>query len=91
MILLLYASRLQWVSAYLVEALLGNVTFSFLFRRPLLAVLQTIFSSAGDDRSKLRPLPRAAAGELTLAALLLPLAQSDLRAPALPGVWSVDA
>ena len=91
MILLLYASRLQWVSAYLVESLLGNVTFSFLFRRPLLAVLQTIFSSAEDDRSKLRPLSRAAAGELTLAALLLPLAQSDLRAPALPGVWSVDA
>ena len=91
MILLLYASSLQWVSAYLVEALLGNVTFSFLFRRPLLAVLQTIFSNAEADRSRLRPLSRAAAGELTLAALLLPLAQSDLRAPALPGVWSVDA
>ena len=57
----------------------------------MLAVLQTIFSNTGADRSRLRPLPRAAAGELTLAALLLPLAQSDLRAPALPGVWSVDA
>ena len=31
MILLLYASRLQWVSAYLVESLVGNVTFSLLF------------------------------------------------------------
>ena len=57
----------------------------------MLAVLQTIFSNAEADRSRLRPLSRAAAGELTLAALLLPLAQSDLRAPALPGVWSVDA
>ena len=36
-------------------------------------------------------MSRVAAGELTLAALLLPLAQSDFRAPALPGVWSVDA
>ena len=75
MILFILSSRLHWVSIYLIEALLGNVTFSFLFRRPLLAVLQRIFSlSAGaESRSKLQSLSREAAGELVLAALLLPV------------------
>ena len=40
MILLPQAARLRGTTSFLLEALLGNITHTFLFNRPLLAVLQ---------------------------------------------------
>ena len=63
----------------------------FLFRRPLLSILQGIYALASLKRGELLPFPRAEAGELLLAALLLPFAEGDLRAPVRPTVWATDA
>lgn len=67
------------------------MTACFLFRRPLLAVLERSYVEAMPHSHAVVRLAPALRQELQLAALLLLVAESDLRAPAVPAVWSLDA
>ena len=90
-VLLLRTARLTHVTPHLMEMLLGCVTFCFLFRRPLFAVLQDSYALACKHGHKVILLPRRVAEELVLAAVLLLCACADLRAPYAEAVWALDA
>ena len=66
------------------------------FRRPLMSVLQHCFHlvdtmSFNRDRPQVIPLPRNVANELTILAVLMPLAMTDLSAPFSEQVYCTDA
>eukprot|EP00969_Alexandrium_andersonii_P195653 8643306-Alexandrium_andersonii.AAC.1 len=63
-----------------------------MFRRPLMVVLHHVPKGLlrGTGQAAV-PLTQRAAGELAVAAVLVPLAETNLRAEVYPGLWAVDA
>ena len=92
----LESARLTHTSDALHLCLLGGWTSTLLFRRPLMSILATAHSvvnaSQVDSRKPvLCSLPRPAAQELALLAVLSPLTQRDLAAPMDPTLYASDA
>ena len=92
----LQIAALRFTTDVLHVCLLGGWVSCLTFRRPLMAVLCEAFklvdsSTVDSSKPKIMPLPRSVANELTLLALLCPLAVSDLCAEAHPEVFSTDA
>ena len=87
---------LAYTTDVLHVCLLGGWVSLLTYRRPLMSILSASFklvdSSLIDPGSpKIVALPRIVANELTLVALLVCLAVSDLRAPASLKLFSTDA
>ena len=92
----LQVAALRFTTDVLHVCLIGGWVSCLTFRRPLMAVLNESFklvdsSSVDSSKPRIVPLPRSVANELTLLALLCPLAVSDLCAKAHPEVFSTDA
>ena len=92
----LESARLSHTSDALHLCLLGGWTSTLLFRCPLMSILasaHSVVSTAHVDSRKpvLGPLPWPAAQELSLLAVLSPLAQCDLAAPMDPVLYASDA
>ena len=87
---------LKFTTDVLHACLIGVWVSCLTYRRPLMSVLQESFklvdSNAIDaSKPKLVPLPRSVANELTILALLVPFAVSDLCAQAHHEVFATDA
>ena len=97
---------LSWVLSQVIQlshttdslhvCLLGGVVSSLLFRRPLMSLLGKAFSLVNssevcETRPKLVSLPRTVCDELALAAILLPLATTDLSAVFHPEIFATDS
>ena len=94
--ILFQVCRLSHTTDSLHVCLMGGVVSAFLFRRSVMSLLSKAFSlvCAADVcelKPRLVPLTRAVADELVLAAVLLPLALSDLSADFLPEVFATDS
>ncbi len=87
----LEAARLPIISGNLAATLAGCWGSMFSFRRPLMVVLNEIYSLAVEPFSDIRTLPRTAADELVLAAVLAPLAVTGVTAPVLTELAALDA
>lgn len=87
---------LKFTTDVLHACLIGVWVSCLTYRRPLMSVLEESFklvdSNAIDaSKPKLVPLPRSVANELTILALLVPFAVSDLCAQAHHEVFATDA
>ena len=94
--ILLQVAQLSHTTDSLHVCLMGGVVSAFLFRRPLMSLLSKAFSlvTAADVcelKPKLVQLPRTICDELVLAAVLLPLALSDLSAEFIPEIFATDS
>ena len=92
----LEAARLSHTTDALHLCLLGGWTSVLMFRRPLMSILasahKVVNASQVDSRKPvLCALPRPAAQELALLAVLSPLAQSDLASSIDPVLYASDA
>ena len=92
----LQVCALAFTTDVLHVCLLGGWVSLLTYRRPLMSILSASFrlvdsSTIHPSRPKLVALPRAVANELTLVALLVCLAVSDLCAPACDKVFATDA
>eukprot|EP00971_Amphidinium_carterae_P042534 836260-Amphidinium_carterae.1 len=74
----------------LLRTLLGRLVHCLEFRRPLLLNLELSFAFVL-QHSYAQPLPLRVADEHLLSAMLLPLAQADLRTTFRPQVTASDA
>eukprot|EP00971_Amphidinium_carterae_P280836 5575480-Amphidinium_carterae.1 len=74
----------------LLRTLLGKLVHCLEFRRPLLSNLELSFAFVL-QHNHAQPLPLRVADELLLSAMLLPLAQADLRTSFRPQVTASDA
>ncbi|CAE7291740.1 unnamed protein product, partial [Symbiodinium sp. CCMP2456] len=88
--------RLGATTDHLHLSLLGALTSSFLFRRPLMSLLGQSFgfvdaASISPAASKVLPLPRKVADEITLASILSLLCVSDIAAPWSSQVFATDS
>ena len=92
----LQVSALRFTTDVLHVCLLGGWVSCLTYRRPLMSVLQESFKLVDSNdvdaaHPKLIPLPRSVANELTLLAVLIPMAVSDLCAKACDSVFATDA
>ena len=87
----LESARLSHTSDALHLCLLGGWTSTLLFRRPLMSVLSSTHGIVNSRKPVLYPLPRHAAQELALLAVLSPLAQCDLAALVDSALYASDA
>jgi hypothetical protein len=79
------------ISASLGAVLGGSWISVFMYRRPLMVVLDHLLQYGTMDLSSTFTLPRRTANELVLAAVLAPVAVTDLRVPIAPKIWALDA
>ena len=97
---------LSWISAMaarypcttdaLHSSLMGALISAFCFRRCSMSILVELFKviPPGDlntEKPKLHPLTRSAAEELILAAVLLPIVATDVKAPFSEWIFASDA
>ncbi|CAJ1398946.1 unnamed protein product [Effrenium voratum] len=92
----LEVARLPATTDSLHQCLLGGWTSALLFRRPLMSILGTAFGLcptgvSNQNEAKVVALPRPVAQELTLLAVLAPLAVSDLSATFGSTIYATDA
>ena len=92
----LCACRLPYITDVLLVCLLGGWTSILGFRRPLLSILNASYrlvkaSEVDADHPKLVPLTREVCCELTLVAILAPIAVTDLGAGMVDKVYATDA
>lgn len=80
-----------YATAHLIDVLLGLLTSCFLYRRPMLAILEEACVDARPQDQSVFRLRPAVTEELQLAAACLLAAGTDMRAPVLPALWSLDA
>ena len=87
-------ARFPWLSRLLLVSLTGSLGSVFEDRRPLYVLFSRVYAQgtgAGLDLAEIFKLPRDAADELVLAAVLAPTAESDLTVPAAPRLYATDA
>ena len=86
--------QIGWASCRLLQQLLGLFAAVFVFKREMFSVFHHIFKFV-DGLSETpwtwTRLPAFILDELRAAMLLLPLAESDLRAPLSTNLWATDA
>ena len=90
------AARLPVTSDALHSSLVGGLVSVFCFRKCCMSILQEVFKVIPADEldtehPRSRALPRQAAEELILSAVLTPLAISDVKAPFHKWVYASDA
>ena len=90
------ASRYPCTTDALHSSLLGGLVSAFCFRKCGMAVFNELFkiippAELDPERPVLRPLPRAAAEELILSAVLLPITSTDVKAPLASWIFASDA
>ena len=90
------SSAWPFTSDSLHPSLVGSLVSSFMFRRPMMAILNEVFHVVPADGLDceapiLRKLGRGAAQELAIAAALLPVTASNLAAPMSPRIYATDA
>ena len=79
------------IPAQLGATLASSWTAVLAFQRPLMVLLDDLFSYAALPPMEMTALPRRAASELVLCAVLAPLAETDLSAPFDKRVFAMDA
>lgn len=88
--LLLLATR-PAITGIQLERVLGHATFVLLARRDLLAIFSSVYAFTRRHYRDRRKLWRSAASECRVAAALVLLADTDMRAPWHPDVFMTDA
>ena len=94
--LLMQSAKLGYTTEALHASLVGSLVSAFCFRRVAMAILDEVFKTLlkgpqDPDNPSLHCLPRRHAGELVLAAALLPVASSNLLAQVSQTVYASDA
>ena len=87
-------ARLPVISAAVAARLAGNWTSIFMFRRCLTSILDKIYAyglEASGEETEVYEQPRKLADELVLAAVLAPLAATDITTKVLPKIYASDA
>lgn len=79
------------VQPRLLAKIVGHLHWAFLPRRPLLSVFQRLYRSVRNLKQPARPLSSAERLELSRAAALLPLAQTNINLPFSTRVIATDA
>jgi hypothetical protein len=90
-LLTMKAAALPESTVEFVEVITGVWTSCLLARRPLMVVLHHLYAVKNEDRRCAVNLPRRAASELALLAVLAPVIASDLRAPYDLNIYATDA
>ena len=90
-LLSLFAARLPLSTTEFMEVMNGTWTSCALSRRPLLTLMDRVYKVVGMDRKGAVALPRTAAQEYVLLALVAPLIAVDLRAPYSEDLYATDA
>ena len=92
----LQVSKLTYTSDALHSSLVGGLVSSFLYRRPLIGLLNSAFHlfdvrELQPEKPKLVPLTREVANELVMSAVLLPLAMVEMNAGFHEEIFATDA
>ena len=90
------SARLPVTSDALHSSLIGGLVSIFCYRRCSMSILQEVFRVIPAEKLNTaapvtRPLPRAAAEELILSSVLLPILVSDVKAPFHEWLYASDA
>jgi hypothetical protein len=87
----LRAARLPVLAGRLGATLASSWTWAYNFQRPLMVVLDQAFGFATLDETKFHPMNDTQSSEFAVAAVLAPLAETDLTAEVLDRVFAMDA
>ena len=90
------SSSWPFTSDSLHASLVGSLVSAFMFRRPMMAIMNEVFHVIPSDEldaenPQLRKLGKLAAEEFALSAALLPVAASNLAVPMAKKVYATDA
>ena len=81
-----------FVTPKLLSAILGSWISALMFRRPIMSVMQSVFSEgSGKKQDEIFELSRQSRNELLALSILGPLAQTDLRTQTCPKIFCMDA
>ena len=81
-----------FVTPKLLSAILGSWISVLMFRRPIMSVMQSVFSEgSGKKQDEIFELSRQSRNELLALSILGPLAQTDLRTQTCPKIFCMDA